>query len=109
PEPRCPAIKTMDKPLFRKPHVRLLATGHDHLYDHWVERYDDKGVTYRMDTLVTGGGGAPIYGYIGAPALRGDPAGAPAGGARPFTATPASRVCARTPRRARRRTSASST
>lgn len=64
------AMRTMYMPLFRKHHVRLLVTGHDHLYDHWVERYDDRGVTYRMDTIVTGGGGAPLYGYIGEPDLR---------------------------------------
>ena len=65
-------------PLFRKHHVRMLVTGHDHLYDHWVERYVDNGVTYRMDTIVTGGGGAPIYTYVGEPDLR---AYAAAGGA----------------------------
>ena len=69
-EPQTTAIRTMYMPLFRKHHVRLLVTGHDHLYDHFVERYDDKGVTYRMDTIITGGGGAPLYGYIGEPDLR---------------------------------------
>ena len=77
-EPQSVAIRTMYMPLFRKHHVRLLVTGHDHLYDHWVERYDDKGVTYRMDTLVTGGGGAPIYAYIGEPDLRAYAAASPA-------------------------------
>jgi calcineurin-like phosphoesterase family protein len=77
-EAQTTAIRTMYMPLFRKHHVRLLVTGHDHLYDHWVERYDDKGVTYRMDTLVTGGGGAPITGYIGEPDLRAYAAASPA-------------------------------
>lgn len=77
-EAQTTAIRTMYMPLFRKHHVRLLVTGHDHLYDHWVERYEDKGVTYRMDTLVTGGGGAPRYGYIGEPDLRAYAAGSPA-------------------------------
>ena len=64
-EAQTAAIRTMYMPLFRKHHVRLLVAGHDHLYDHWVERYDNAGVTHRMDTIVTGGGGAPIYGYMG--------------------------------------------
>jgi hypothetical protein len=77
-EAQSTAIRTMYMPLFRKHHVRLLVTGHDHLYDHFVERYDDKGVTYRMDTLVTGGGGAPLYTYIGEPDLRAYAAASPA-------------------------------
>jgi hypothetical protein len=64
------AIRTMYMPLFRKHQVRLLLTGHDHLYDHWIERYDSGGASRRMDTIVTGGGGAPIYTYIGEPDLR---------------------------------------
>jgi hypothetical protein len=69
-EPATVAIRTMYVPLFRKHHVALLVGGHDHLYDHFVEHYVDKGVTYRMDSLVTGGGGAPIYPYVGEPDLR---------------------------------------
>jgi hypothetical protein len=69
-EPQTTAIRTMYMPLFRKYHVQLLVTGHDHLFDHWVERYEDAGAAYRMDTLVTGGGGAPIYTYVGEPDLR---------------------------------------
>jgi hypothetical protein len=64
------ALRALYMPLFRKHHVRLLVTGHDHLYDHFVERYDDEGVAYRMDTIVTGGGGAPTYTYVGEPDLR---------------------------------------
>jgi len=69
-EPQTVAIRTMYVPLFRKHHVDLLVAGHDHLFDHWIERYVDGGVTYRMDDLVTGGGGAPIYSYAGEPDLR---------------------------------------
>jgi hypothetical protein len=69
-EPQSVAIRTLYMPLFRKHHVRLLLTGHDHLYDHWVERYDDAGATYRIDTIITGGGGAPRTAYIGEPDLR---------------------------------------
>jgi hypothetical protein len=70
-EPQTVAIRTMYVPLFRKHHVALIVAGHDHLYDHFVEHYVDKDVTYRMDSLVTGGGGAPIYPYVGEPDLRG--------------------------------------
>lgn len=69
-EPQTTAIRTMYVPLFRRHHVDLIVAGHDHLYDHWVERYVDNGVTYRMDDLVTGGGGAPAYPYVGEPDLR---------------------------------------
>jgi hypothetical protein len=70
PEAQTVALRTLYMPLFRKHHVRLLVTGHDHLYDHFVERYDDEGASYRMDVLVTGGGGAPIVTYAGEPDLR---------------------------------------
>jgi len=76
-EPQTASIRTLYLPLFRKHHVRMLITGHDHLYDHFVERYDSGGVTYRMETIVTGGGGAPLYGYIGEPDLRGYVAASP--------------------------------
>jgi hypothetical protein len=68
-EPQTTAIRTLYMPLFRKHHVRMLIAGHDHLFDHWVERYGRGGATYRMDCLVTGGGGAPKYGYAGEPDL----------------------------------------
>ena len=58
-------------PLFRRHHVDLLVTGHEHLYEHWVERYRDaSGARHRMDQLVTGGGGAPIYPFQGLPDVR---------------------------------------
>jgi calcineurin-like phosphoesterase family protein len=76
-EAQTASIRTLYLPLFRKHHVRMLITGHDHLYDHFVERYDSGGVTYRMETIVTGGGGAPLYGYIGEPDLRGYVAASP--------------------------------
>ena len=69
-EPQTLAIRSTYMPLFRRHHVAMIIAGHDHLYDHWVERYVDRGETYRMDTLVTGGGGAPIYVYAGEPDLR---------------------------------------
>jgi len=56
-------------PLFRKHHVRMTIAGHDHLYDHYIEHYEDESGIHRLDELVTGGGGAPIYRYRGEPDL----------------------------------------
>jgi hypothetical protein len=61
-------LRRMYMPLFRKYHVRALLTGHEHLFEHWVERYTDgSGHKYRMDEIVTGGGGAPLIGFRGEP------------------------------------------
>ena len=58
-------------PLFRKHNVRLLFAGHEHLFEHFVERYRGQdGRLHRMDQIVSGGGGAPIYPYVGEPDLR---------------------------------------
>jgi hypothetical protein len=81
-EPQTVAIRTMYMPLFRRHHVRMIVAGHDHLYDHWVEHYLDNGATYRLDSLVTGGGGAPAYAYVGEPDLRGYVAAGTAQGVR---------------------------
>ena len=69
-EPQTLAMRDLYEPLFRRHHVRMTITGHDHLLDHWVQRYVDRGVAYRMDDIVTGGGGAPIYAYRSEPDLR---------------------------------------
>jgi calcineurin-like phosphoesterase family protein len=61
------ALRRMYIPLFRRHHVRMTITGHDHLYEHWAERYTDDSGTHRIDHIVTGGGGAPIYTYRGEP------------------------------------------
>ncbi len=66
-EPQTAAIRDLYMPLFRRHHVRMTVTGHDHLFDHWVEHYADAGTTYRMDDVVTGGGGAPSYAYKAEP------------------------------------------
>jgi hypothetical protein len=66
-EPATAAVRSVYLPLFRKHHVRMTITGHDHLIDHWVEHYEDQGGTHRMDHLVSGGGGAPTYLYTGEP------------------------------------------
>jgi len=68
-EPQSRALRELYLPLFRRHHVRLTIAGHDHLLDHWVERYKDGGASYRRDDIVTGGGGAPIYTYAGEPDL----------------------------------------
>ena len=64
------AIRTRYSPLFRAHHVRMTITGHEHLYEHWVERYEDASGKHRMDQLVTGGGGAPLYAYQGEPSTK---------------------------------------
>jgi hypothetical protein len=64
-------IRAKYMPLFRRHHVRLFFSGHEHLFEHWVERYQDAGGhTYRLDHIVSGGGGAPLYSYQGEPDLR---------------------------------------
>ncbi|MFN0122186.1 MAG: VWA domain-containing protein [Blastocatellia bacterium] len=55
-------------PLFRRHKVRALFSGHEHFFEHWVEHYQDTaGKTQRMDLVITGGGGAPLYEYKGDP------------------------------------------
>lgn len=63
-------MRSQYMPLFRKHHVKLLLTGHEHLFEHWVERYTDATGPHRIDQIVSGGGGAPLYGYNGEPNLR---------------------------------------
>ncbi len=73
------AVRANYMPLFRKHGVELLVAGHEHFFEHWVERYRDaKGGQRRLDQIVTGGGGAPLYGYQGEPDLRRYVAAAPA-------------------------------
>jgi len=68
-ETQAASVRARWMPLFRQHHVRLLLTGHEHLYEHWVERYTDATGTHRMDQIVSGGGGAPLYKYTGEPDL----------------------------------------
>ncbi len=64
-------LRTRWMPLFRKHGVDMVFTGHDHVFEHWIERYKDgTGQWRRIDQIVSGGGGAPLYPYQGEPDLR---------------------------------------
>ncbi len=65
------ALRAHYMPLFHTHHVRAVFSGHEHLFEHWVERYTDASGTHRMDLVVSGGGGAPIYPYTGEPDVDG--------------------------------------
>jgi 3',5'-cyclic AMP phosphodiesterase CpdA len=70
-EPATALMRARYLPLFRQHHVAVVFSGHEHLFEHWVQRYQDSlGNKYRMDHVVTGGGGAPLYSYTGEPDLR---------------------------------------
>ena len=69
-ERQAASIREKWMPMFRQYHVRLLLTGHEHLYEHWVERYVDATGPHRIDEIVTGGGGAPLATYSGEPDLH---------------------------------------
>ena len=69
-EPQAQAVRRFYLPLFRAHHVRMTISGHDHLYDHFIEHYDDAAGAHRMDHVVSGGGGAPIYSYRGEQDLK---------------------------------------
>lgn len=65
------AVRANYMPLFRRHNVQLLFTGHEHFFEHFVERYRDAtGQPRRIDQIVSGGGGAPLYTYQGEPDLR---------------------------------------
>jgi len=63
------ALRNKYMPLFQAHHVRAVFSGHEHLFEHWVEHYTDASGTHRMDLVVSGGGGAPLYSYTGEPNL----------------------------------------
>jgi hypothetical protein len=62
-------LRSRYMPLFNAQHVRAVFSGHEHLFEHWVEHYSDASGPHRMDLVVSGGGGAPIYAYTGEPDL----------------------------------------
>jgi hypothetical protein len=64
------ALRARYMPLFRRHHAAILFSGHEHLFEHWVERYEDSDGRHRLDHITTGGGGAPLYLYRGEPDLR---------------------------------------
>lgn len=66
-EPPSAILRERYMPLFNANHVRILFSGHEHLFEHWVEHYSDASGAHRMDLIVSGGGGAPIYAYTGEP------------------------------------------
>ncbi len=63
-------IRDRYTPLFRKHHVKVFFAGHDHMFEHWVERYEDATGKHRLDHIISGGGGAPLYTYAGDPDVR---------------------------------------
>lgn len=64
------ALRERYMPLFRKHHAAILFSGHEHLFEHWVERYEDSAGMHRLDHITTGGGGAPLYYFHGEPDVR---------------------------------------
>jgi Calcineurin-like phosphoesterase len=69
-EPPTAALRARYMPLFRRHRVNILLVGHEHLFEHWIERYEEADGKHRLDQIVTGGGGAPLYPYRGEPDLR---------------------------------------
>ena len=53
--------------------AEIVVNGHDHLYDRYIEHYDDASGTHRMDHIVSGG----EYGWVGRLADSLDPKGSP--------------------------------
>jgi hypothetical protein len=70
-EPATVELRARYMPLFHARHVRAVFSGHEHLFEHWVEHYTDATGKHRLDLIVSGGGGAPLYPYTGEPDLNG--------------------------------------
>jgi 3',5'-cyclic AMP phosphodiesterase CpdA len=69
-EPPTAAVRRRYLPLFRQHRVRLLLTGHEHLFEHWAEQLRDSTGSWQMHQVVSGGGGAPPYHFEGEPDQR---------------------------------------
>jgi peptidoglycan hydrolase-like protein with peptidoglycan-binding domain len=63
-------IRNRYMPLFRQHHVDTVFSGHEHFFEHWVEHYRDVSGAHRLDLVLTGGGGAPLYTYQRVPDTR---------------------------------------
>lgn len=63
-------IRNRYMPLFHQHHVDTVFSGHEHFFEHWVERYRDAAGSHRLDLVLTGGGGAPLYKYTRDPDTR---------------------------------------
>jgi hypothetical protein len=50
-EPASAALRFYYMPVFREHNVRLVLSGHDHLFEHWVERYRDSTGAHRLDHI----------------------------------------------------------
>lgn len=68
-EPQTAVLRARYMPLFRTHHLKVMFVGHDHLFEHWVEHYQDNTGRHRMDLVTSGGGGAPLYVYSSEPDL----------------------------------------
>src|SRR5437773_8832611 len=52
-EPPTAALRARYMPLFRRHRAAILFTGHEHLFEHWVERYEDsEGRKHRLDHIL---------------------------------------------------------
>lgn len=63
-------VRNRYMPLFHQHHVDAVFSGHEHFFEHWVERYRDTAGQHRLDLVLTGGGGAPLYTYQRDPDTR---------------------------------------
>lgn len=69
-EPQSLVLRDRYVPLFHQHHVKVFFAGHDHMFEHWVEHYEDATGKHRLDHIISGGGGAPLYTYQGDPDTR---------------------------------------
>jgi hypothetical protein len=63
-------IRNRYMPLFHQYHVDAVFSGHEHFFEHWAEHYRDVSGAHRLDLVLSGGGGAPLYTYQRDPDTR---------------------------------------